>query len=332
MQYAGTTCYCSFEYSIFCLFHNIHIDIVKKLKQWSKPAGNNFVYATGKTLSGLPEVRTSETLCNEIILNPEAIKNVSWHVATHLRPANDTQLGHYLAGLIDGDGHFSSKQQLVIVFNSLDVSLAYYLKKEIGYGSVHKVKDKSAVILVIAAVKGIEKVINLINGKLRTVNKFDQITKNILSHTKFNSFRNTIALSLNTKNDLYNLWLAGFSDADSSFQIKLLHRNNRTEVRLNFQIDQKRNNLLILVKDFFGGSIGYRKTQDTYYYGSTSFASARKVINYFDKYYLLSSKHANYLKWRKAYVIIQSKNHLNKDGINKITELKNTMNRFSVCL
>lgn len=223
-------------------------------------------------------------------------------------------------------------EQLVIVFNSLDVSLAYYLKKEIGYGSVHKVKDKSAVILVIAAVKGIEKVINLINGKLRTVNKFDQITKNILSHTKFNSFRNTIALSLNTKNDLYNLWLAGFSDADSSFQIKLLHRNNRTEVRLNFQIDQKRNNLLILVKDFFGGSIGYRKTQDTYYYGSTSFASARKVINYFDKYYLLSSKHANYLKWRKAYVIIQSKNHLNKDGINKITELKNTMNRFSVCL
>ena len=222
-------------------------------------------------------------------------------------------------------------EQLVIVFNSIDASLAYYLKKEIGYGSVHKVKDKSAVILVITAVKGLEIVINLINGKLRTVNKFDQITKNILSHTKFNSFRNTIALSLNTNNDLYNLWLAGFSDADSSFQIKLLHRNNRTEVRLNFQIDQKVNNLLILIKDFFGGSIGYRKSQDTYYYGSTSFGSARKVLNYFDKYYLLSSKHVNYLKWRKAYVIIQSKNHLNKDGINKITKLKNTMNRLSVC-
>ena len=171
----------------------------------------------------------------------------------------------------------------------------------------------------------------MINGKLRTVNKFDQITNNILSHTKFNSFSNTIALSLNTNNDLYNSWLAGFSDADSSFQIKLLHRNSRTEVRLNFQIDQKRNNLLILIKDFFGGSIGYRKSQDTYYYGSTSFGSARKVINYFDKYYLLSSKHVNYLKWRKAYLIIQSNNHLNKDGINKITKLKNTMNRLSVC-
>lgn len=30
--------------------------------------------------------------------------------------------------LIDGYGHFA-KQQLVIVFNSLDVQLAYYIKK-----------------------------------------------------------------------------------------------------------------------------------------------------------------------------------------------------------
>lgn len=330
MLYAGTTCYYSFKYSIFRLFNNTHIDIVKKLKQWSKSAGNSFVYATGKALSSISKARTSETLRNETILSIEATKNVSLHVPTHLKPANNTQLGHYLAGLIDGDGHFSSKQQLVIVFNSLDASLAYYLKKEIGYGSVHKVKGKNAVILVIAAVKGIEKVINLTNGKLRTANKFGQITKNILSHTKFNSFRNTITLSLKTNNDLDNLWLAGFSDADSSFQIKLLHRYSRTEVRLNFQIDQKENNLLTLIKDFFGGNIGYRKSQDTYYYGSTNFGSARKVISYFDKYHLLSSKHVNYLKWRKAYVIIQSKNHLNRDGENKITKLKNTMNRLSV--
>ena len=331
LLYAGTTSIYSFKYSPSALHIKVAISKVKKLKQWSISAGNNYFNSISNTLLITHNIGTSETLRSETIVNTETVKNISIHVPTHKKPVNDIGLGHYLAGLIDGDGHFSSKQQLVIAFNSLDTSLAYYLKKEIGYGSVHKVKDKNAVILVIAAVKGIEKVINLINGKLRTVNKFDQITNNILSHTKFNSFRNTIALSLNTNNDLYNLWLAGFSDADSSFQIKLLHRNSRTEVRLNFQIDQKRNNLLILIKDFFGGSIGYRKNQDTYYYASTSFGSARKVLNYFDKYYLLSSKHVNYLKWRKAYVIIQSKKHLNKDGINKITKLKNTMNRLSVC-
>lgn len=134
---------------------------------------------------------------------------------------------------------------------------------------------------------------------------------------------------MNNSNDLDNLWLAGFSDADSSFQIKLICRNNRTEVRLNFQVDQKKKDLLVLIQKLLGGNIGYRSDTDTYYYGSTSFGSARKTINYFDKHHLLSSKYINYIKWRKAYIIIQNKNHLNKDGIDKITKIKNTMNRLN---
>ena len=110
-------------------------------------------------------------------------------------------------------------------------------------------------------------------------------------------------------------------------QIKLINKNQRTEVRLNYQIDQKENTLLILIKNFLGGNLGYRKSQDTYYYGSTSFGSAVKVINYFDQYPLLSSKHLNYLKWRKAYILIQNKEHLTELGLEQITKLKKTMNR-----
>ena len=319
MLYAGTAFIGSFKYLNF---------IVKKLKRWSKSAGNKFI-------NNLYKFRTSETLCNEIIVDKniiytseEKVKAISVHVPTHLRPVNDTQLGHYLAGLIDGDGHFSKKQQLVIAFNSLDTYLAYYLKKQIGYGSIQKVKDKNAVLLVVSAVKGIEKVINLINGKLRSQSKLDQIFNNILNHDNFSNISKTINFTLNTSKNLENLWLAGFSDADASFQIKLLFRKsrNKTEVRLNFQIDQKKNDLLLLIKEFLGGNIGYRKSQDTYYYGSTSFGSAKKVINYFDHYHLLSSKHVNYLKWRKSYIIIQNKNHLNKSGLDKILKLKNSMN------
>jgi hypothetical protein len=161
--------------------------------------------------------------------------------------------------------------------------------------------------------------------------------------------------------DLENHWLAGFSDADASFQIKILTRNEanpRTEVRLAFQIDQKDKDILVLIQKFLGGNIGYRKTQDTYYYNSTSFGSARKVTKYFDYYHLLSNKHVNYLKWRKAYRLIQNKEHrpsgtvgapggdpnLKKDlspggagrrlgvrscGIEKIKKLKNSMNSFN---
>jgi len=314
LLYAGTTSIFSFKYSIFK-------DIVKKLKQGSISAGNTFKI----------KFETSETLRNETVvkIEKENIKPVSIHIPKHLKPISDDHFGNYLAGLIDGDGHFSSKQQLVIVFNSLDASLAYYLKERLGFGSVKKVKDKNAFLLVIASRKGLEKVIELINGKFRTENKFNQITNNILNHNKYIEFRKKLNLKINLDKNLNNHWLAGFSDADASFQIKLINRNNKIEVRLNFQIDQKKDYLLLLFKDFLGGNIGYKKNQDTYYYGSTSFGSAKNVINYFDKFHLLSSKHINFLKWRKAYLIIQKRDHLNKNGIEKIIKLKNTMNSLN---
>jgi hypothetical protein len=96
---------------------------------------------------------------------------------------------------------------------------------------------------------------------------------------------------------------------DASFQIKILNRNRyskplacatgkskKVEIRLNFQIDQKKDVLLLLIKNFLGGNIGYRKSQDTYYFWSTSFGSAKNCINYFDYFHLLSCKHINYLK------------------------------------
>lgn len=272
---------------------------------------------------------TSETLCNETVVIKENVKPISVHVPKHFRPVSIDQFGHYLAGLIDGVGHFSSQQQLVIVFHSLDVSLAYYIKDKLGFGSVKKVKDKNAFLLVITAREGLEKVINLINGKIRTENKFHQITKNILNHDKYAEFRKKISLKLNLDKDLKNHWLAGFSDAEANFQIKIIHWTNCVEVRLNFQIDHKRDSLLLLIKDFFGGNIAYRKSKDTYYYDSTSFGSARKFVHYFDCFHLFSSQHINYLKWRKAYLISQDKNNLKNGAVKKFINLKNTMNRLS---
>jgi hypothetical protein len=259
--------------------------IVTSLILRSQSAGN-FVLSSDEN--------TSETLRNKSV-----IKKISVHVPTHLKPKNNTEFGYYLAGLIDGDGHFSKTPQLVIVFNELDASLAYYIKSEIGYGNIYKVKNKKAIILVISKKLGIVKVLGLINGKIRSNNKFNQIKNNLLINPKFKTFSCSIQESnfnLNTDVNLNNHWLAGFSDADASFKIKLITRNNKTEVRLNFQIDQKQNDLLILIKNFLGGNIGYRKNQDTYYYGSTSFGSAKKVVDYFDLFHLLSSKHVNFLK------------------------------------
>jgi len=168
---------------------------VKTLIVISKSAGN-YLYDKYK-------IGTSETLRNETT-NTEIIKPISNHLSKHLKPANDSEFGHYLAGLIDGDGHFSSKQQLVIVFNSLDIQLAYYIKSQLGHGIVRKVKDKNAVLLIVASQKGIQLVINLINGKFRTTSKFDQITNSILAHPTFTDYNKIINLSLNISDNLEN--------------------------------------------------------------------------------------------------------------------------------
>ena len=252
---------------------------------------------------------------------------MSDHVPKHLKPLNKEQLGYYLAGLIDGDGHFSKAQQLVITFSSPDAFLAYYLKERLGYGNVRKVKDKNAYLLIISNKKGMLNVINLINGKLKTEHRFNQVVNNVLSHTKYADQNSNF--TIDSSKNLDNHWLAGFSDADASFQIKIIKRitRNKPEIRLNFQIDQKSDLLLNIIKEYLGGNIGYRKSQDTYYYGSTSFGSAKRVIEYFDQYHLQSRKHISYLRWRKVYRLIQDKEHLTDKGIYKILKIKSLINR-----
>jgi len=185
LLYAGTTSLYSFKYSI-------KHDIVKKLKRRSKSAGNILNITNG----------TSETLRNGIVVNSEYVKSVSIHVSKHLKPLNEEQLGHYLAGLIDGDGNFSKIQQLIIVFSKPDAFLAYYLKEKLGHGNVSKVKDKNAYVLIVSSQKGILKVLSLINDKLRTKHRFDQVVNNILANNKYKDFN--INFTLNTSNDFNN--------------------------------------------------------------------------------------------------------------------------------
>ena len=185
MLYAGTT-------PLFSFKHSILNETVKELKQWSQSAGNSFVNKNG----------TSETLRNETVVKTENVKLISDHVPKHLKPVNDESFGHYLAGLIEVSGQFNSTQQLVIEFNFLDASLAYYIKNRLGFGSVKKVKDKNAFLLVISAKKGIEKVIHLINGKLITDYKYNQIIQNILNHSSYADFKKEIDFKLNLKKDL----------------------------------------------------------------------------------------------------------------------------------
>src|SRR5271154_184729 len=132
----------------------------------------------------------------------ENIKKISVHVPTHLKPINDTELGHYLAGLIDGDGHIHIRY-IAISFNFLDASLAYFIKSKIGFGNVYKIKNKKAISLVISKKEGIYKILSLINGKLRSENKLNQVNR-FLSNSTHDLIKNKLNFKLNELQDLNN--------------------------------------------------------------------------------------------------------------------------------
>ncbi|KAM9955271.1 hypothetical protein ACTFIW_000195 (mitochondrion) [Dictyostelium discoideum] len=296
---------------------NASRNIVTKSIKSGQSAGNFKSLQTTVLNEELNIKSSSETLC-------EKITKISDHVKKHTYPKTDDEFGYYLAGLIDGDGCFI-KKQLVITLPENDNSFAYYLKKRLGYGQVYKVKGKKALNFIISHREGLKIVLNLINGKLKTKSKILQIQTNILPYFKEKEIQ--IIDSLCDK--LENYWISGFTDAEGSFQIKIIKRKDRKheEIRICLQIDQKKIDLLDLIKTKFGGSIGYRKKTDNYSYNSVNLSNTVRIIKYFDQYKLLSIKYLNYIKWRKAYRMVEQGTHLTERVIIKIKTLKNSMNR-----
>jgi hypothetical protein len=123
---------------------------------------------------------------------PTNLPLISEHVPNHKTDLSDEQFGYFLAGLIEGDGWFG-KKQLHIIFAENDASLAYYIKKKIGYGNVYKIKAKKAVRYICKNTTGISVILSLINGKFVSKYKYEQL----INHNYSEDFNLTILPPLN---------------------------------------------------------------------------------------------------------------------------------------
>ncbi len=244
------------------------------------------------------------------------MKRITEHRPKHYKYAGK-EFGNYLAGLIDGDGHINKLGYIIIVFHENDIQLAYWLKKEIGYGHVRRIKDKKGYTYILSNMLGIRKVANLIKDKLCLETKVKQFNENLTTKIEGLGKTKKSRVSLN------NSWLSGFIDADGSFRIYILNREKREEIRLLLQIDQKNKELLEEIKGIFGGYLGYREKQETYYYSTVSYKNIRKVVLYIDRYPLQSrTKILGYIRLRKSYLLVQEGKHLEKAGMIKIRKYK----------
>ena len=90
---------------------------------------------------------------------------ISEHVPIKKELSNE-EFAYFLAGLIEGCAIFDYKQlQIFFSFAQQDISLAYYIKKRVGYGKVNKDK-KAGVRYICENISGLSIIFSLINGKL----------------------------------------------------------------------------------------------------------------------------------------------------------------------
>nr|AOC61520.1 putative LAGLIDADG homing endonuclease [Rhexinema sarcinoideum] len=253
---------------------------------------------------------------------------INIHAPKALKPQTKEAFGYFLAGLIDGSGHISKAGYVQVDFHAYDISVAYYLKKMIGSGKVSQEKKRLSVRYRCTSIAGLVCISDLLRHKLKHLDKIDQYNTRLVPLLKkqcvSNQNINTSPTVYKLTNLLENHWLAGFIQGDGCLAIiqTKLSTSRFLSSRLFISISQKSSTLLNLIQKFFGGCVGYRKDQNTYIYTSSSFTNAAKLFCYLDKYQLMGNKLTQYWIWRKAYIIVQKKQHDTASGEAKIALLK----------
>ena len=126
-------------------------------------------------------------------------------------------------------------------------------------------------------------------------------------------------------------YLSGFADGEGSFNVSLRKRNDHTmkwQVILTFNISQKERTILALFKKHLGcGRLQTRPDGISYYLVSNPLSITEKVIPFFKRFPFLSqTKKKNFSIFQKITNLVQEKQHLNSDGLEKIIQLREQLN------
>ena len=268
-------------------------------------------------------------------------------------------LGHYLAGLIEGDGSIivpktlrNQKGKLLypvikITFVKKDAPLAHKIMEIIKGGLIVYSKNSGYLDLLFQDLKSIQKIAVLLNGNMRTP-KIEALYRLIdwLNARSTDGLKLT-KLSLDSSSLGSNPWLTGFIESDGNFycEFKLNSEGIATLVRCYMRISQKQSyksniskdnsNFYIMdkIREFLEVKIVTKIQRNranyielAYEVRTTKKLSCEILINYLTNFPLFSSKHLDYLNWKDFHHIRISKQYKSLDGTSKLFSLKNSMN------
>jgi hypothetical protein len=148
-----------------------------------------------------------------------------------------------------------------------------------------------------------------------------------------NKFNRSIHTNVN-KSNLNPFYISGFSDAESTFVIAITKRSYLNvgwgiSTIFKIQLHSKELPLINLIKSFFKdvGNIDVNKTRDSVAYTVNSVKDIKNIIiPHFEKYPLISKKRADFILFKSAVELINNKQHLTLEGLNKIVAIKASMN------
>lgn len=263
-----------------------------------------------------------------------------------LIPNINSKFGHYLAGLVEGDGSIIVPKversvkgkinypSIQIAFDSRDFPLAMIIQKELGHGSISKTKGVNSYRLTINNYEGLIIIAFLLNGKMRTP-KINNL--NLLIDWLNNKFVN---LNLEKKQLdksflSSNSWLSGFIDADGHFFANI----TKSTITCGFELGQSsvdkqgysKIDLMEILAEFLKVKLSKcrrKKIPDylEYRVRTGNLDSNLILIDYLEEHPLFSSKYLNYKDWLLVINIIKIKNHKTDIGKAEILDIKNGMN------
>lgn len=132
---------------------------------------------------------------------------------------------------------------------------------------------------------------------------------------------------------------SGLIDGEGSFSI-IVNKNKvrklvacgathwRSQLKFQLGLHTKDLNVLCLLQQYLGGvgSIHLASTRDIVNYSIDSIKGFNNLINHLEKYPLLTQKAADFLLFKKAVELVNDKAHLTVEGLEKMVNIKASMN------
>jgi LAGLIDADG endonuclease len=139
------------------------------------------------------------------------------------------------------------------------------------------------------------------------------------------------SLNANEIPERIGYYLAGFADGEGSFNLSFRKRKDYSmpwKISLCFNVSQKDKVILALFKRHLKCGTLRSRNDGVWYYEVNNFTAIREnVIPFFDRFGFLSAKKKrDFVKFKQVAGLIADGEHLKKNGIRRILEIRKSMN------